>query len=151
MPASGSDPDHDPAADSVRMMIEYRVSPAVDDRALSQLHHRAFGSDSTVVVPWSTRLGRHSLAWVTAEDDSGLVGFVNVVGDGGAHAFIVDTAVLPTHQGQGIGSRLVGTASAQARAHGCAWLHVDFEPDLAEFYLERCGFRPTQAGLVRLR
>lgn len=133
------------------MVVTYRISPPIDDRALSDLHHRAFGSESTDVIPWSSRLGRHSVAWVTTEDESRLVGFVNVVGDGGAHAFIVDTVVCPTRQGRGIGARLVELAAAEARSLGCEWLHVDFEPDLAEFYLDRCGFRTTPAGLLRLR
>jgi GNAT superfamily N-acetyltransferase len=131
-------------------MIEYRVSPPVDDRELSDLHHRAFGSGSTSVIPWTERLTAHSLLWVVAMDDSGAIGFVNVVGDGGAHAFILDTVVLPQRQGEGVGRRLIETAAESARSCGCQWLHVDFEPDLAEFYLDACGFRPTAAGLIRL-
>lgn len=132
------------------MVVEYRVSPEVDDQALSELHHRAFSSGSTAVVSWTARLTRHSLCWVTAEDESGLIGFVNVVGDGGAHAFVLDTAVLPGRQGEGIGRRLIAVAVSTARSLGCEWLHVDFEPDLADFYLGACGFRPTNAGLIRL-
>jgi hypothetical protein len=30
------------------------------------------------------------------------------------------------------------------------WVHVDYEPSLARFY-ERCGFRSTAAGLLKLR
>ncbi|MCI1020264.1 GNAT family N-acetyltransferase [Microbacterium sp. C5A9] len=132
------------------MVVEYRVSPKIDDQALSELHHRAFGSDSTAVVPWTARLTRYSLCWVTAEDESGLIGFVNVVGDGGVHAFVIDTTVLPARQGEGIGRRLIEVAVATARSLGCEWLHVDFEPDLAAFYLGTCGFRSTKAGLIRL-
>ncbi|MFT4135003.1 GNAT family N-acetyltransferase [Microbacterium sp.] len=132
------------------MPLEFRVSPAVDDERLSDLHRRAFGSGSAASTPWSVRLHRHSLLWVTAEDESGLVGFVNVVGDGGVHAFLLDTVVSPDRQGEGIGQRLVDVAAAEARAHGCEWLHVDFEAPLAGFYLEGCGFRPTVAGLLRL-
>jgi hypothetical protein len=29
-------------------------------------------------------------------------------------------------------------------------VHVDFEPHLGPFYLDRCGFQPTPAGLIRL-
>jgi hypothetical protein len=39
---------------------------------------------------------------------------------------------------------------SNARAVGCQWLHVDFEPNLASFYLDTCGFRRTDAGLVHL-
>ena len=30
------------------------------------------------------------------------------------------------------------------------WLFVDFEPALAAFYIDGCGFRSTHAGLVHL-
>ena len=30
------------------------------------------------------------------------------------------------------------------------WLHVDFEDRLQHFYVRRCGFRPTHAGLIEL-
>ena len=32
----------------------------------------------------------------------------------------------------------------------CEWLHVDFEDHLREFYFDRCGFEPTNGGLVKL-
>lgn len=132
------------------MPLEFHVSPPVDDQRLSDLHRRAFGSDSTSLMSWSTRLHRHSILWVTAEDDSELVGFVNVVGDGGLHAFILDTVVSPDRQGEGIGKKLIEIAAAETRARGCEWLHVDFEESLAGFYLGGCGFRTTAAGLLRL-
>ena len=50
----------------------------------------------------------------------------------------------------GVGTRLVAAARAAARDAGCEYLHVDFEPDLAPFYLEACGFERASAGLVRL-
>ncbi len=42
------------------------------------------------------------------------------------------------------------TAATHAKAAGCEWLHVDFEPELAPFYFDACGFRPTDAGLIHL-
>lgn len=94
-----------------------------------------------------------SLGWVTAHDntDPSVIGFVNVIIDGGLHAFLLDTAVAKTHRRQGIGTHLVRHAADRARAAGCEWLHVDFEPELTEFYLNACGFQPTAAGLLRLR
>lgn len=130
--------------------IEFRLSPDVDDRALSELHRSAFGTDDEMVSPWAERLARYSIFWVTAEHDGHLVGFANVVGDGGAHAFLLDTVVQPDRKGEGIGRELVDRAVSEARALGCEWLHVDFEEHLAGFYLDGCGFRPTAAGLLRL-
>lgn len=90
-----------------------------------------------------------SLTWVAARRAGRLVGFVNVAGDGGAHAFILDTTVHPDERRRGLGVRLVRAAAAEARARGAQWLHVDYEPHLEPFYA-RCGFRPTAAGLMPL-
>ncbi|MFJ4670149.1 GNAT family N-acetyltransferase [Kitasatospora purpeofusca] len=90
-----------------------------------------------------------SLTWIAARRGDRLVGFVNVVGDGGAHAFVLDTTVHPDERRQGLGLRLVGAAAEEAKARGAEWLHVDYEPHLESFY-GRCGFRPTAAGLMRL-
>ncbi|MFI1991773.1 GNAT family N-acetyltransferase [Actinoplanes sp. NPDC020271] len=122
----------------------------VDDRELSALHARAFGGDPAAVRPWAQRLERHALTWIGAFDGSRLTGFVQVCWDGGAHAFILDTAVDPDLQGRGIGTALVRAAAAAARDAGCEWLHVDFEPHLEHFYLDQCGFRTTPAGLIAL-
>ncbi|MER7845475.1 GNAT family N-acetyltransferase [Kitasatospora sp. NPDC096077] len=89
------------------------------------------------------------LAWVAARRGDRLVGFVNVAGDGGVHAFILDTTVHPDERRRGLGVRLVRAAAEEARARGAEWLHVDYEPQLESFYA-RCGFRPTAAGLMRL-
>jgi len=100
---------------------------------------------------WWDRVREHSLGWVTARSDSGLlVGFVNVAWDGGGHAFLIDTKTRPSHQRQGLGTAVVRRAVEEARAAGCEWMFVDFEPHLEAFYFESCGFRPTSAGLVHL-
>jgi ribosomal protein S18 acetylase RimI-like enzyme len=103
------------------------------------------------VSGWWARIRPHSLGWVTARDGDGtLVGFVNVAWDGGDHAFLIDTKTRGEHQHRGVGTALVRTAAEHARAAGCEWLHVDFEPELASFYFDACGFRPTSAGLIHL-
>ena len=101
---------------------------------------------------WWDAVRAHSLGWVTARTAEGtLVGFVNVAWDGGDHAFLLDTKTRGSFQRRGIGTRLVGLAVEHAKAAGCEWLHVDFEPDLRAFYLDACGFRATDAGLIDLR
>jgi GNAT superfamily N-acetyltransferase len=131
----------------------YRVRGAVDDVALSGLHDAAFGEPGPV-QPWNARLHHHSLSWVEAYvlapgAGARLVGFVNVVWDGGVHAFLLDTCVDPGHQRAGVGLALVQRAVDAAREAGCTWLHVDFEPRLEAFYA-RCGFSVTIGGLRRL-
>ncbi|TNM67194.1 GNAT family N-acetyltransferase [Streptomyces sp. NP160] len=100
---------------------------------------------------WWGRRRPHSLGWVTARDEGGeLVGFVNVAWDGADHAFLIDTKTHPRFQRRGLGTAVVRRAAQEARAAGCEWLFVDFEPHLAAFYLDACGFRTTAAGLVHL-
>jgi GNAT superfamily N-acetyltransferase len=130
--------------------VDLVVRFPVDDAVLSALHARGFGGDPASADPWAERLERHALTWVGAFDRGALTGFVQVVWDGGAHAFLLDTVVDPDAQGRGIGSALVAAAVAEARAAGCEWLHVDFEDHLTGFYLDRNGFRPTRAGLINL-
>lgn len=121
------------------------------DAEVDALHAAAFGHPLQP-LGWQARLRRHSLGWVCArQDGGGLVGFVNVAWDGGAHAFVLDTMVAEDARGGGVGGELVSGAVRGARAAGCEWLHVDFEARLRGFYVESCGFRPTEAGLIALR
>lgn len=128
-------------------MITCRWRDDVTNAEVNALHGEGFGASAE---DWSTRLNRHSLGWVCARDEGGLVGFVNVAWDGARHAFILDTVVARAARRSGVGTRLVAVAAEHARAHGCAWLHVDFEEHLRTFYLDHCGFRPTDAGLIAL-
>ncbi|MHC4472138.1 MAG: GNAT family N-acetyltransferase, partial [Planctomycetota bacterium] len=61
----------------------------------------------------------------------------------------LDPTVHPDLRRTGIGTELVRRAADLARDAGVEWLHVDFVPELTPFY-ERCGFRPTEAGLMKL-
>jgi GNAT superfamily N-acetyltransferase len=136
------------------MTIKYLWRGEFDDIEINALHAAAFGTRlfSPAEWPWRALVERHSLGWVTARHDDGtLVGFVNVVWDGLAHAWIQDTMVLPTHHRQGIGVRVVALATEEARSAGCEWLHVDFDDELRKFYFDRCGFTPTHAGLIALQ
>lgn len=130
--------------------------PSVEWRALFEnvelnaLHAECFEHD-VGEHDWWRQLSGVSLGWVCARLDGDLVGFVNVAWDGGAHAFILDTMVTRAQRRQGLAARLIDAACRAARAAGCEWLHVDFEPHLRDFYFGACGFRPTDAGLVALR
>ena len=130
-------------------MISYEWRGPVTSAELNALHAEAFDHE-VLDEDWPGQLARHSLGWVCARDDGALAGFVNVPWDGGTHAFILDTMVAGTARRRGIGTRLVAVAAENARAAGCEWLHVDFTPDLRAFYLDGCGFRPTDAGLIAL-
>ena len=75
-----------------------------------------------------------------------------MIWDGLVHAWLQDTMVA--------GAARVAAAWApswwrsragEARAAGCEWLHVDFDPELRPFYVDACGFTPTDAGLIALQ
>lgn len=106
--------------------------------------------EGTAFPGWWDRVRDHSLGWVTARHEGQLIGFVNVAWDGGVHAFLLDTKTRGDWQRQGIATAVVALAAEQARLAGCEWLHVDFTPDLAAFYIDACGFRPTAAGLIHI-
>jgi GNAT superfamily N-acetyltransferase len=131
----------------------YEWRGGFENDEVEALHAEGFGH-GPVEYDWRARVERHSVGWVCARQADGarrLVGFVNVAWDGGAHAFVLDTVVAATERRRGVGVRLVTEAERGARAAGCEWLHVDFEPHLRRYYFDACGFTPTDAGLIRLR
>jgi GNAT superfamily N-acetyltransferase len=118
----------------------------------NRLHAEAFGTRLFDDTEWNWRalVDAHSLGWVTARDGVRLVGFANVPWDGLVHAWLQDVMVAADARHRGVGRQVVATAQEGARAAGCEWLHVDFDDELAPFYLHACGFRPATAGLMQL-
>jgi len=108
--------------------------------------------DGNAEVGWWDRIRPRSLGWVAARAADGLlVGFVNVAWDGGDHAFLIDTKTRRAAQHRGIATEVVRVATRHARAAGCEWLHVDFQaPALAAFYVDACGFTPTNGATIHL-
>ena len=131
------------------MSVSYSWRGPFSNEALNTLHAEAFGRRH-FNDDWWAQVNRHSLGWVCANLDDVLIGFVNVVWDGGVHAFILDTIVAPQAQGHGVATEIVSIAVREARKAGCEWLHVDFEDHLCQFYFDKCGFKPTNAGLIKL-
>lgn len=134
--------------DNLSPVLEWRS--VFSNAELNTLHaegfeHRIFEDD------WWGQVNRYSLGWVCLRHAGRLIGFVNVAWDGGVHAFLLDTLVTVEFRRQGLATLMVAEAVRQARAAGCEWLHVDFEPHLREFYLEQCGFQATEAGVIQLR
>lgn len=126
--------------------VSYRLDPFPSEEELEPMWTAAWGS------PWGGDLAfmlARSLVHAGAYAGDRLVGYVNVAWDGGVHAFLLDTTVDPEFQRRGIARELVRLVTAEAKARGADWLHVDYEPHLAGFY-EGCGFRPTTAGLIDL-
>ena len=129
--------------------ITLRTDPFPSEEDMAALMAAAWGADHDPSQSWAPILSR-SLAHVAAYREERLVGFVNVAWDGGVHAFLLDTSVHPDEGRQGVGTALVTEATSVARAKGAHWLHVDFPPHLAGFYMS-CGFRISLAGLIALK
>ena len=130
--------------------ITYPWRGPLDNAEREPLHAEGFDRAPDPANDWLAQLERHSLGWVTARAGAQLVGFVNIAWDGGGHAFILDTVTAGPWRRRGVGATLVAVAAGPARDAGCEWLHVDFEDHLKGFYLDACGFRPTDAGLIAL-
>jgi GNAT superfamily N-acetyltransferase len=132
--------------------ITYTWRGDIANAELNRLHAEAFETRlyDDLEWDWTTQLHDHSLGWVTARDGAALVGFVNVPWDGLVHAWIQDTMVAGASRHQGVGTEVVREAVRHAREAGCEWLHVDFDEHLRSFYLDACGFSPTDAGLIAL-
>jgi GNAT superfamily N-acetyltransferase len=123
-----------------------KVSPTVGNEELNVLFAAAWQHrQPTDFQPILSR----SLVYICGYMADVLVAYVNLAWDGGSHAFLLDTTVHPKVQRQGIGLKIVQAAIAAAREHGIAWIHVDYEPHLHDFYT-RCGFSQTMAGLINL-
>ena len=121
--------------------------PVTDDEMVDLVESHG----GAAVAGWWDQIRPHSLGWVAARSDDGLlVGFVNVAWDGGDHAFLIDTKTRGSHQHRGHGTAIVRCAVAHAKAAGCEWLHVSFRPELAPFYFDACAFGPTDAGHIHL-
>ncbi len=127
--------------------VDFQVRPPVTGEALNALFAASWPDHTDRDL---TRSLGHSLTYVCAYQGEQLVGFVNVAWDGDKHAFLLDPTVRPDLRHRGIGSELVRRAADEARDRGVVWLHVDYEPALESFY-RQCGFRHTEAGLMRLQ
>jgi GNAT superfamily N-acetyltransferase len=149
-PAEQSGPGTGSSPDLRGVDVEWRGTFTSSE--VNRLHAEAFGTRVSSDVEWNWReqVAAHSLGWVTARDAGALAGFVNVVWDGEVHAWLQDVMVAAGSRHRGVGRGLVEAARDGARAAGCEWLHVDFPDELAPFYLDACGFRPTRAGLLPL-
>lgn len=128
--------------------VDYRVDPILSNSELNELY-RVSWPNHHEPYDFAPEL-RHALTVVCAYRGDELVGFVRVAWDGGVHAFLLEPTVHPNYRHRGIGRSLVEQAADVARQRGMEWLHVDYEPQLHPFYAA-CGFKPTHAGLIRLR
>lgn len=88
---------------------------------------------------------------VCVEKDGSVVGIGRIVGDGGLFFEVVDIAVLPGHQGKGLGAKVMDALMAYLRENSAPGAFVSLIADagVSGFY-ERYGFRvrpPESPGM----
>lgn len=91
---------------------------------------------------------------VVVERHGETVGMGRVIGDGGCFFQIVDICVLPEHQGQGLGKRIMAelTAELERRAPAGAYVSLIADGDARHLYA-KFGFTetaPASVGMHRL-
>ena len=92
-------------------------------------------------------LQRH-YAYYTARSANGkLIGYVSVLSDGVADAFLLDLMVHPEHQGTGLGKQLVKRAVSDMKQAGIQCVQVTFNDHLEPFYA-KCGFHIFKGGII---
>jgi len=98
------------------MPLEWKQSTdAVDWEELSALYRAAPLGDKP--PDHLRKVFSNSLFVSFVRDDGKLVGAGRALADGGDCSYICDIAVLPSHQGTGLGKRLVGDLVERSRGH----------------------------------
>lgn len=126
-------------------MIEIREEQPDDIAAIRDVNTRAFGQDQEArIVDRLRQNGAARLSLVATLRDR-VVGHIMyspiAVGESIVGAALGPMAVLPEHQGQGIGSMLVRAGTARLEEAGCPCILVIGHP---AFY-PRFGFTPARA------
>jgi putative acetyltransferase len=123
-------------------VIEIREEQPRDIEAIREVHGRAFGQDQEGNIVDALRANGAALLSLVATLEGRVVGHILysplLVGDV-MGAALGPMAVLPEHQRQGIGSRLVEAGSRQLTHQGCPFIIVVGHP---AFY-PRFAFRPA--------
>ncbi len=92
-------------------------------------------------------LQRH-YAYYTARSANGkLIGYMSVLSDGIADAFLLDLMVHPDYQKTGLGSQLVKTAIRDMQQAGVRCVQVTFNDQLEQFYA-KFGFHIFKGGII---
>ena len=73
-----------------------------------------------------------------------VVGMGRIIGDGGCHFQVVDVAVLPNHQGKGLGKRIMSALVHHFEVHAPASAYISLIADgPAKDLYAQYGFRPV--------
>ena len=126
------------------VLIEVRGERAEDIAAIRDVNRRAFGSAVEARIVDALRSsGALSLSLVAVLDELvvGHIAYSPAIVAGVTGAALGPMAVLPEHQRQGIGTRLVQAGNRQLEERGCPFIVLVGYP---HFY-PRFGFAPARA------
>jgi putative acetyltransferase len=123
--------------------IEIREERPDDMAAVRELNRRAFGQDQESNIVDALRANGAALLSLVAAMDDRVVGHIIYsslsIGDNVSGAALGPMAVLPEHQRQGIGSKLIEAGNRKLKEAGCPFIIVVGHAD----YYPRFGFRPA--------
>jgi ribosomal protein S18 acetylase RimI-like enzyme len=91
----------------------------------------------------------NSLFAVSIYNGDKLIGMGRIVGDGGCNFEVVDIAVNPQHQGQGLGRQIMENIMAYLNTNAPAGSYISLIADVPELY-EKFGFKkcsPKSEGM----
>ncbi len=128
--------------------MDYTTLHATPDAATYQ-HLRVAAGLSPKSDEAAARGLPHTLFAVQLLHEGQVVGMGRVIGDGGTAFQVVDIAVLPAHQGRGLGKRLMGEIAAWLQAHVPPSGYVSLLADVpADALYAQFGFQPTAPRTV---
>jgi len=130
------------------MLIEIREECPADVEAIDDVNKRAFGQDLEGKIVDALRSNGAALLSLVATLNNKVVSHIMYspasVSDI-AGAALGPMAVLPEHQRQGIGSKLVEAGNRKLQESGCPFIIVVGHPD----YYPRFGFRPASTQGIK--
>ena len=125
-------------------MYRFELKPSLKPEEIGRLR---------VMIGWDEALDLYrqtlgsTYVWAGCFCGDELVGYVDVISDGVADAYIRDLMVHPAHQQLGIGSCLLTMVLEQIRRGGIRMANVVFDRGLAEFY-RKAGFHLMAGGML---
>jgi putative acetyltransferase len=125
------------------VLIEIREERPDDVAAVRDLNTRAFGQDQECNIVDALRVNGAALLSLVATLNDQVVGHILyspvIIGGNVRGAALGPMAVLPEHQRQGIGSKLIEVGNRKLKDAGCPFIIVVGHAD----YYPRFGFRPA--------
>ena len=130
-------------------MIEIREEHPDDVAAIRDVNRRAFGQDQEGNIVEALRSNGAALLSLVATLNARVVGHIMYspvyIGDVVTGAALGPMAVVPEHQSQGIGSRLVEAGNRRISEAGCPFIVVLGHAA----YYPRFGFKPASTHGIR--